>query len=247
MNNRNLTIALLLGALGVAPMAALANCKADPGTLIDYEGTIGNKYKIGLSLSFANPAVGGAYFYVSQLKNITLRGTVQDGVSIKLEELDAQGEPSARFDLTASKDCRTLEGSWQKRGAAASLPVSLSSDGSSASRTGNRYWNAGVDDDEIVHRGAARLWRAIKEGDRKTVAAQVRYPVRVTLNGRSQKLRNSSQLLANYDAIFSAPYRDAIAEAVPRNMFSNTQGIMLGKTGLIWFNHEGKVISFNNP
>lgn len=247
MKHRQITIALLLGMLGAAPGAALANCKADPRELIDYEGTIGNKYKIGLSLTFANPAVSGDYFYVSQLKNITLRGTVQDGTSIRLEELDAQGEASARFDLTASRDCRTLEGSWQKRGAAASLPVSLTSHGSGVGTTANRYWRSGVDDDEIVHRGVVKLWRAVKEGDKKTVAAQVRYPVRVTLNGRSQKLKNRGQLLANYDAIFSAPYREAIAAAVPHNMFSNTQGIMLGTTGLIWFNHEGKVISFNNP
>ncbi len=242
-------IALIYGAaLGLASPSALAACKADPGYLADFEGTIGGKYRIGMSLNFNNPGVDGDYFYVSQRKDIILRGTIQGDGRIKLAEWDEHDNESADFDLIPSKECNTLEGVWRKRGSATSLPVHLTSSGGGKGGTHDRYWRAGAETDEDVkriNRAAYTFWLGVKEGNKKVVAAQIRYPVNVHLGGRRTKLKNSAALIANYDAIFTDKYRAAILNGVPHNMSSNTQGVMLGR-GEVWFNDQGKVISLNN-
>lgn len=242
-------IALLFGAaLGLASPAALAACEARPGFLWDFEGTIGGKYRIGLSLIFTNPDVNGDYFYVSQRKDIVLRGSIQDGRRIKLTELDQHGTESADFELSASEECNVLDGVWRKRGAATSLPVRLTGTGGGKGGTHDRYWRAGAETAEDVariNREAHAFWLGVKEGNKKVVAAQMRYPVNVSIGGKRTKLKNSAALIAHYDAIFTDKYRAAILNGVPHNMSSNTQGVMLGN-GEVWFNEQGRVISLNN-
>ncbi|NHZ66471.1 hypothetical protein [Massilia genomosp. 1] len=242
-------IALIYGAaLGLACPAALAACEAHPGYLSEFEGSIGGKYRIGMSLIFDNPGVAGDYFYVSQRKDIIVRGTVQADGRIKLAEWDEHGKESADFDLSPSKECNALDGVWRKRGSATSLPVHLSSTGGGKGGTHDRYWRAGAETAEDVmriNRAAYTFWLGVKEGNKKVVAAQLRYPVNVSVGGRRTTLKTGAALIANYDAIFTDKYRAAILNGVPHNMSSNTQGIMLGN-GEVWFNEQGKVISLNN-
>jgi hypothetical protein len=102
-----------------------------------------------------------------------------------------------------------------------------------------------VRDDEVVHRGAARFWRAVKAGDRATVAAQVRYPTAVTLDGKVRRLTGPKDLLALYDGVFTPKFVGAILESTSRYMFVRDQGAMLG-SGWVWFGADGKVTAINN-
>jgi hypothetical protein len=47
-----------------------------------------------------------------------------------------------------------------------------------------------------VHAPAERFWRALKAGERNAVAAEIRYPIKVTLNGKIKTLHNAAELLA---------------------------------------------------
>lgn len=245
-------------ALALLPLAAFAVClDNDPDVGWDYEGSLADKYRIRMTLVFEGSSVTGSYFYASQLKDIKLRGSITDGRAIVLEELDAAGKVSARFtgnfvDVDPKGKfpggklaCESIVGSWQKVGAKESLALYASMEGSTSGDQNHRYAVAGADDDKLVERNAQRFWQAVKQGDQKTVAALVVYPVKVSINGKNKRIRNAQELMQNYEQIFTQSYRDAILAALPHNMFARDKGIMLGR-GVVWFGADGKAFALNN-
>jgi hypothetical protein len=90
-------LAILL-VLVLLPASAHAACVRDnPDVLENYDGTIGEGYRVRMTLVFHGAQVEGLYFYASQLRDIALRGTT-DGSDLVLDELDAKGTPVARFE-----------------------------------------------------------------------------------------------------------------------------------------------------
>ncbi len=240
------------------PAVAMAVClEESPPGLRNYDGTIGDKYRIRMSLALNRKEVNGLYFYVKQLKDIKLSGHIQDGKRIVLDEIDATGKVTARFEGEfASHDprnqfagdqlgCEVIVGTWRQQNAATALPLYLSSESISGGSLAHRYEVAGADDDEAVNRQAVKFWTAVKQGDKESVAALISYPIKVTLAGKKQRIGSAKELLANYDRIFHAEFQRAIVNAVPRHMFARDQGIMLGG-GEVWFGPDGKVIALNN-
>ena len=249
---------LACGLLALMPVAALAGCnRNEPDTLSNYDGTLGDKTRVRMTLVFHGEQVEGLYFYASWLKDIPLKGRIVGGSTLELDELDASGKPVARFEARfpeqdprgrygASKlECEVIAGTWRKLEGGAAVPVYLSgSDGTIGTLT-HRYAPAGASDDALVHRNAQRFWEAVKRDDRKGVAATIAYPLRVNLAaGKARRYRNASALLADYDTLFTPRLRESIANAMPRNMFVRDQGIMLG-SGEVWFGPDGKVIVIN--
>ena len=76
------------------------------------------------------------------------------------------------------------------------------------------------------------------------VAQSIRYPLHVSLRGKTLILRNPKSLLARYNEIFTDGYVRTIGAAVPRLMFARDQGVMLGD-GAVWFDANGRVIALN--
>jgi hypothetical protein len=227
------------------PASASAACTPSGDTIFNYKGRIDDKYKVALSLKFAAGTVTGDYYYASQRKNIALRGTVDEKLIIKLDELDKKGDASASFDLSANAGCQTLLGTWRKRGAASAMRVYVELDNETAGDLQHRYRIAGADDDALIHQSAQRFWQAVKDGKRQVVADSVHYPVSARVKGRKTTLRTPAELIEKYDAVFGKAYREAILDAVPHNMFANYKGIMLGN-GQVWFNGDGAVMALNN-
>ena len=246
-------LAILLVLVQV-PAGAHAACTRDnPDMLENYDGTIGEGYRARMTLVFRGAQVEGLYFYATQLRDIALRGTT-DGSDLVLDELDAKGTPVARFEakfvdrdpkqrFSGKLECEVVSGTWRKLDGGQALPVYFAAESSTTGALDNRYGDAR---DALVHRNAFRFWDAVKRGERKTVAASITYPISVQVAGARKRLRNPVELLANYDAIFSPRYVEAIVGAVPRNMFVRDQGIMLGR-GEVWFGFDGKVIGLNTP
>ena len=229
---------ILLAAL--VPIAR-AGCTGDqPNWLWNYEGVIGKNYRALLTLKFDSGKVDGEYLYVSRLKDIALRGDLA-GSALRLEELGPDGAVTAFFEGTVDRDCEKFEGNWQKTGGTEKLPFQFKLINGVSGKLDDRYGG----NEDVIHANVLRFWEAVKAGRKQTVAGLIVYPIRVSVNGRPVKLRNAKQFVAQYDAIFSNRYRNAIAEAVPRNMFSKSGQIMLGR-GEVWFNKEGKVFALNN-
>lgn len=254
--------ALALLALACAGHgAALAECvRVEPGRLWNYEGTIDGRLRVRMTLVFGATQLDGVYFYASQLRDIRLRGRIEHGRDLLLEELDPAGKVTATFTGTFPErdpgtrygdsplQCDVIVATWRKAGAAADvpgLPVYLYSESSTAGSLGHRYGAIGVSDDEAVHRRSQAFWRAVKAGDRNTVVTLVRYPIDVRVGDRRRRINDAAGLLEVYDRVFTPEFVAAIAAGLPRNMFVRDEGAMLGD-GQVWFGASGKVIALNN-
>ena len=252
---------MTLAAAALAPLLADAACnRVEPGKLWNYEGTVGGKYRVRMTLVFQDGGrLGGVYYYASQLRDIRLRGAVTGGKDVTLEELDSSGNVTARFIGTFPErdpgtrygdsplECEVIVATWRKADdtAGPGLPVYLFSESATSGSLQHRYGAIGVADDEVVHRRSQAFWKAVKAGDRATVAGLVQYPIFVQVDGRRTRLADPAALLAVYDKVFTPAFRDAIARGLPRNMFVRDEGAMLGD-GQVWFGASGKVIALNN-
>ncbi len=247
---------LLLGLC--LPLVSHALCaRNEPGTLWNYQGLIANQYRVRMTLVFSGETLKGVYFYGSQLRDIALRGELRNGRDLRLEELDATGKVTGYFTAefperdpgTTYGDspltCDVIAGHWQGVDGKPPLTVYLTTESSTAGSLQHRYGAIGVRDDEIVNRGAARFGRGVKAGDKASVAAQIRYPVTLGLDGKRVTLKSPAALLARYDDIFTPALCEQIQQGLPRNMFVRDQGAMLG-SGVVWFGADGKVIALNN-
>lgn len=246
----------MLGLLG-AVQAEAACTKVQPGWLWNYDGAINEKYRIRMTLVFGAGEIDGVYFYGSQLRDLRLKGRIEQGSRLFLEELDATGKVTGRIEgQFVTRDpkgrygdselaCEVIVGTWSKPDGTGRMPVYLSMEGGTAGALSRRYASLGVRDDEIVHRGAQKFWRAVRSDDRATVAASIRYPIRVMLDGKPVRLKGPDELLARYEAIFTPKYREAIAKGLPRNMFVRDEGAMLG-SGEVWFGADGRVTALSN-
>jgi hypothetical protein len=255
---RLLAAVVLLAAALQAPSAAAACLRDEPGYLWNFDGTIADKLPIRMTLVFSGGKLEGVYSYRSQLRDIRLRGRIEGGKTLALDELDDAGRVTARFEGEfVTRDpkgrygdselaCEVIVGGWRKVGSAEQpLSFYLATDGATSGSLRHRYGAIGVRDDEVVHRGAARFWRAVKAGDRATVAGQLRYPAVVSVDGKPRRLKNQKDMLAVYDAVFTPKFVAAILDSTPRHMFVRDEGAMLG-SGWVWFGADGKVTALNN-
>ena len=248
---------LLALSAGVLPTLTWAACtKVQPGWLWNYEGHIAGQHRVRMTLVFGPGEITGVYFYASQLKDIALRGRMLGETRVVLEELDAAGQPTARFEAefpeaapqskfgTSPLQCEVIRGTWRKIGADTALPVLLEMDGGTAGSLKSRYGAIGVRDQEALHRNAQAFWRAVQRDDRRAAAGLIRYPIRVDTTAGLRRYTAAEQLLADYERIFTPGYRQAIAQGLPRNMFVRDQGAMLGD-GQVWFGPDGRVTTLN--
>jgi hypothetical protein len=255
---RLLAAVVLLAAALQAPSAGAACLRDEPGYLWNFDGTIADKLPIRMTLVFSGGKLEGVYSYRSQLRDIRLRGRIEGGKTVALDELDDAGRVTARFEGEfVTRDpkgrygdselaCEVIVGGWRKVGSAEQpLSFYLATDGATSGSLRHRYGAIGVRDDEVVHRGAARFWRAVKAGDRATVAGQLRYPAVVSVDGKPRRLKHQKDMLAVYDAVFTPKFVAAILDSTPRHMFVRDEGAMLG-SGWVWFGADGKVTALNN-
>jgi hypothetical protein len=256
---RLLAALVLLAAASQAPVAAAACVRNEPGYLWNFDGMIAEKYPVRMTLVFsADGKPDGVYTYRSQLRDIRLRGRIEGGKKVVLDELDAAGRVTARFEGEfPTRDpkgrygdselaCEVIIGAWNKVGSSEPpLSFYLATDGATSGSLRHRYGAIGVRDDEVVHRGAARFWRGVKAGDRAAVAAQLRYPAAVSVDGKPRRLHAPKDLLAVYDKVFTKDFVAAILDSTPRYMFVRDEGAMLG-SGWVWFGADGKVTALNN-
>lgn len=250
--------ALLALSLSLTALGASALCtRNEPGRLWDYDGTLGGKYRVRMTLVFSGETVQGVYFYASQLRDIAIGGRLEGAQHLLLEETDARGTVTGRFETSFPErdpgetygdsplTCDVIAGEWVSADGKTRLPVYLTAQGSISGSLKHRYGAIGVRDDRVVNDGATAFWRALKKGDREAVAARIAYPITVRLEGRNRRLKSSAELLPHFEAIFTPEFTERVLRAMPRNMFVRDQGAMLGN-GEVWFNSAGKVASLVN-
>src|SRR5262249_34204820 len=158
--------------------SAYASCTEkwmEPGWLLNYDGTIGEQHHVRASFTAMHDEVTGVYFYVTQLKDIHLKGRIVNGMQLIIDELGPNGKVVARFDGEfAERDprgrfkgvlhCEVILGSWHKIGAKEELPFSLYLENGTYGTLDNRY---GGNDDNLIHSKAYRFWNAVIKGDKR--------------------------------------------------------------------------------
>ena len=257
-----LPAALLLLMALCASTAQAACVRDEPGRLWNYIGTLAGKHPVRMVLVFSGTQVQGVYTYASSLRDLRVAGTLADESRLALQEQDAKGKITGRFDVTFPErdpgntygdsplTCDVIAGQWRKadiNGQPVGEPLSvyLRTEGATSGGLGRRYGAIGVRDDEVVNAGAARFWRGIKAGDKAAVAAALRYPITVSVHGKRQRVADAAALIPVYEAVFTQAYRDALLADIPRHLFVRDQGAMLGN-GAAWIGANGKVIAINN-
>jgi hypothetical protein len=82
----------------------------------------------------------------------------------------------------------------------------------------------------------------------------VNYPLRTRIKAKWVHLQTPAQFLAHYDDLLTAKSQDAIARQTYGDLFSSSQGVMIG-TGEVWYSsvckdrscssRSVKIIAFN--
>ena len=200
---------------------------------------------MGMTIKFDGNKITGTYFYVSQLKDIRIEGTVT-GRAVKIQEFDPEGKPTGVFEGTfVTKDPRggfsgndqlqreVLVGDWSKPDGAGKRPFYLQMEAGMPIGAKGRYGDAGFEDDQAVDEFMQKFRHCLLAGEREVAADMVDYPVSVYLRGKPADIHNAKELIKNWDAIMTPAFRQRVANAVPFHMFSKCTGVMLGD-GAIW-------------
>lgn len=99
----------------------------------------------------------------------------------------------------------------------------------------NRYHAAGITDAAAADKFFISLQRAVALNQKSKVALMVSFPLRVRARKGHLTLKHPSALLRHYNAVFNRKVKGALATQRSANLFSNWQGVMIGR-GEIWFN-----------
>jgi len=208
--------------------------------LVIYQGTIGER-PVRATFAFDGPQVSGQISAGSEYADVPLRGTQRNGVlSLNAATTD---RPALRGTL---KGCSSISGTWRDPRTGQSFPLQLSEDSETGRNMAHRYDAAGAKNDAVVDARVRAFRRAVIAGDKRSVSNLITYPVRVNSSSKSTMIPNRATLLTQYDGIFTPAVRAEIERAVPADLFSRDQGVMLGD-GIVWFNENGKAISINQP
>jgi len=246
-------LAALLALAGAAPAQAACEAGATPRGIVLFEGSIDGRLA-AMTLAFEGRRARGRYFYGRTPVDVPVEGELQGGGALALVQKDARGAVRARFALffpdTDPDDGRALDpcsfvmGTWSIKDDRDVYPVQFAREAElPGASPGHQYAAAGAEE-TVVDRAALAFWLAVKADDRARVAAALRYPIEVAIDGRRQSLAAPKDFLDRYDRILTPPWREALLHRIPHGMFANARGVMLGQ-GEAWFDAGGKVIALN--
>jgi hypothetical protein len=224
--------------------APLAIGQTPAGSQISYEGTLGQA-RIGLTLVVTDGGsiTGGHYFYAKYLTDIPLTGSTQPGsVSLKGEDggafaLKFVGNGSEGGKPLDFNNSVGLEGSWSKDGK--SLQVKLTGAGMATVPASGRWYEQVTEESDSAFEAKVRGFRqAVLAGDKAAAARYVDFPLRVNQNGKSHMVRNTAELAAQWDKIFTPGYLEILKKDIPHDLSVSRGQAMLG-SGDVWFTSKG--------
>ncbi len=229
-----LTTLILLGNLSHA-------LNFETGKWYDFEGTLG-KTDIRLSLFLTDKGqLKGNYCYTKYERKIQLSGTV-DGNTVVLTELADEKVKAYMKGTLTSDDTDHFDGTWTDNTGLKSLPIRLNLQAICGGTSENRYSDFFFTNADDIEGFMKTVKGAILRGDKNWVANNTLYPLKTTLDGKTPiTIKTAKQLVANFDRIFHAEFKNSIKSLCSCNLFTNYQGAMLGN-GQIWINVTGSPV-----
>ncbi len=95
------------------------------------------------------------------------------------------------------------------------------------------FSSAGLQTPEVIQ-FLATLQQAVGRDDRPAVAALVAYPITVRIDGAATILADPPAFIERYPQVITERVRAAIEAAEPATLFTNWQGVRIGR-GELWF------------
>lgn len=234
-----------IAALSLAGLSLLTAQPAHPvctgsfGLPVLYRGSIGPK-AVRATFSFHGLRVRGEVSAGPGSTDVPMRGWQHDGVVT----LHAIADRRIELRGIANADCSAIRGTWSVPGR--TQPLNLAQDAESGESLAHRYYGAASD--RLIDARVRAFRRAVIDGNRDAVSTLIAYPLRINRTVQSRVITrmivSRAMLLREYDSIFTASVRSQIAGAVPADLFSRDQGIMLGG-GVVWFNTKGLAFAVN--
>jgi hypothetical protein len=86
---------------------------------------------------------------------------------------------------------------------------------------------------ELYESSIKAFQHAVATGSREDVAAFIRYPIKVTIDGGTKVIRSPDAFVKQYDAIMTPEIVDAVKNQAYGDLFVNDQGVMFGD-GQVW-------------
>lgn len=211
----------------------------------EMQGTIG-QYRVGLNYTVRNNTelVVAHYFYVSQLKNIALTGSVEgENVEFKGEDgsvfhLHFVGNGSNGSDPLTFYNSIGLSGIWVL--GSHTLPVKLQGEYGTPNPGQRLYAQVTSQPDAQFEAMVQNARKAILSGNSRVTAMYVSFPLRVNFDQRNLTVQGRTQFEANYSLIFSPAFVARIRADIPHEMFVHEGEAMLG-SGDLWFDRRGLV------
>jgi len=203
----------------------------------DYAGTINNNIDVQMSIYKSDTEVVGTYFYESQKKEIKLKGK-SGGENIVLYEYDGAGKNTGIFQGTM-KTVDKIEGTWISADNKTLYPFTLSLKSIVAAQEyGKRYAVAlNTKTDQDVENFAGEIQNYVVYDNKEQLAAKIKYPINVKIDGKVVNVENKDYFIENYDKIINPSYKKAISSAFTKYLFVNSKGIMFGQNEYnVWIN-----------
>ncbi len=240
--------------LFVFPVAVGLPHAGSGGNLRDYRGTLNGTTIIGLALLHGpDRELHGSYFYKRYLRDFPLKGKYIADREIELREYDDSGSVRGTFFLHFAETDpaftdqhlkeEVLVGTWAS--GSKTYPVHLSlADEIFVDEESRRYESLGVTNKSEFEKEAEKFYFAVLQGDKRAALQQVQYPLLVFLGKKKLLVHSPSELLHNWNKIFTPEYVNCLRKGIPHDMFANYKGAMVGN-GEIWFDEKGHVVTLN--
>jgi hypothetical protein len=249
---------LFLALLSSLTCALITTAQIREGECWEYRGKMGGKTEIGMTLYMQERKLQGSYYYLKDLKDITLSAHDVSERDITLDELDSSGNLQGTFrlrfvesdpELKSDKplEVDVLRGEWTRADGQVALPVRISLEYSCNVVGSQRYGYgvAGAPSDELVEKNVQGFYFAVLRGNKGEAAKFVSFPLSFFLNKKPKTVYNRTAFLRYYGQIFTKAFLARIANGIPHHLFVNWEGIMIGD-GAVWFDENGKAHHFNN-
>lgn len=105
----------------------------------------------------------------------------------------------------------------------------------------------GADSHNQYHQFFLTFQRAVSHQDKQQVASMLSYPITTQVAGRDRILLNKKDFLAVYDKIFTHSLQDVVRHQRYEKLFANSDGVMIGEQGEIWFSGVCQQTSCSSP
>lgn len=230
--------------------------RAEAGSVIEdqrisvFEGMIGSQ-NIRISIYRKDNRLTASYVKQNEDENeIKLEGTINTETSsfqLNNEEKDIS-ITGGIFPAAESGDL--LEGSYTSPESATGFKFLVTLTYGVIASPETRYSMVTSSTSDEVEAFARNIKKYILEDNRAEFAGLISYPITVNIDGAGTAINTAEEFESNYDKIITAEFKDRMAAAYTKYLFTNYMGIMM-ENGAIWFSDvngvdELKIISINN-